>query len=562
MERVAAGLGARALAHPVAGRSSPLAWLLLVALVTSAVPVAAGGRAEKPELRRALDRSADLRVAGQRVDRTGLRALYRQRGFAPIWNPGAGGGERAAALLRVLARAADHGLDPARYHVLAVSPGGQPAAALDRELLLTDALLRYARDVRLGRVRPGTIERDWDIRPPAFDLVAEAAAALESDRFDDWLAGLPPAHPSYRRLAESLIQYRHRVAGHPAITLPPGPVLRPGARDGRIDLLRRRLAVEEQEPPGLSASPVYDAELESVVRRFQARHGLEADGLVGPLTRWALNVPLAVRLQQIELNLERWRWLPRDLGPRYVVVNAAAAMLSMVEASRGLLASRVIVGDPDHPTPVLASEIRALVLNPAWTIPDSIVAAEIVPALQRDPRYLRDRDIVVLDRLATDPHGLSVDWSAVPAQEPLPRLQQRPGPTNPLGRIKFDLPNRFDVYLHDTPSTALFARPVRTRSHGCVRVEQALELAALALAGHELADRQRLEHALATGGTQRVPLARPLPVYFLYWTAFVEDGTLHFREDVYGRDRRLAVALGGAVAPPSPSSVVGCASQR
>jgi murein L,D-transpeptidase YcbB/YkuD len=298
------------------------------------------------------------------------------------------------------------------------------------------------------------------------------------------------------------------------------------------------------------------------VRRFQARHGLEADGLVGSLTRRTLNVPLAVRLQQIELNLERWRWLPRDLGPRYVVVNAAAAMLSMVEASRGVLSSRVIVGDPDHPTPVLASEIRALVLNPAWTIPDSIVAAEIVPALQRDPRYLRDRDIVVLDRLATDPHGLWVDWTAVPAREPLPRLQQRPGPTNPLGRIKFDLPNRFDVYLHDTPSTALFARPVRARSHGCVRIERALELAALALAGHELADRQGLEHALATGGTRRVPLARPLPVYFLYWTAFVEDGTLHFREDVYGRDRRLAVALGAAAPPPSPSSVVGCASQR
>jgi murein L,D-transpeptidase YcbB/YkuD len=563
MERVAADLGARALAHPVAaGRSSPLAWLLLAALIASAAPVAAGGRVEAPELRRALRRSADLRVAGQRVDTARLHALYRRRDFAPIWNPRDGGAERAAALLRVLAQAADHGLDPARYHVLDVSPGGQPASALDRELRLTDALLRYARDVRLGRVRPGAIEHDWDIRPPAFDLVADTAAALESDRFEGWLAALPPGHPGYRRLAERLIQYRHRVAGHPAITVPPGPVLRPGARDGRIDLLRRRLAAEEPERPGLTAGPIYDAELESAVRRFQARHALEADALVGPLTRRALNVPLAVRLQQIELNLERWRWLPRDLGPRYAIVNAAAAMLSMVEASGDVLVSRVIVGDPDHPTPVLASEIRALVLNPAWTIPDSIVAAEIVPALQRDPRYLLDRDIEVLDRLDTDPHGLSVDWSAVPAREPPPRLRQRPGPTNPLGRIKFDLPNRFDVYLHETPSTALFARPVRTRSHGCVRIERALDLATLALAGHELADRPRLAHALATGGTRRVPLARPLPVYFLYWTAFVDDGTLQFREDVYGRDHRLAVALGGAVASPSPSSVVGCASQR
>lgn len=218
-----------------------------------------------------------------------------------------------------------------------------------------------------------------------------------------------------------------------------------------------------------------------------------------------------------------------------------------------MLASRAVVGDPGHPTPVLEAQVRALVLNPAWAIPESIVAEEILPELRRNPQYLVDHDIVVLDRLDTDPCGLSVDWSGLPARGPLPRLQQRPGPTNPLGRIKFDLPNRFDVYLHDSPATALFVQPVRTRSHGCVRVEQAVELATHLLAGQDLGDRDALESALAMGATQWVPVDRPMPVYLLYWTAFVEEGTLHFRDDVYGRDRRLAIALGDAEPPAAPT---------
>jgi murein L,D-transpeptidase YcbB/YkuD len=232
-----------------------------------------------------------------------------------------------------------------------------------------------------------------------------------------------------------------------------------------------------------------------------------------------------------------------------------------------VLASRVVVGDPGHPTPVLEARIRGLVLNPAWTIPESIVAEEILPELRRNPRHLVDHDIVILDRLDTDPYGLAADWSELSARGPLPRLQQRPGPTNPLGRIKFDLPNRFDVYLHDTPATALFVQPVRTRSHGCVRVERAVELAAHLLARQDPGARDAVERAVATGATRWVPVDPAMPVYLLYWTAFVEDDILHFRDDVYGRDRRLAIALGEAEAPAAAplapaASVVGCASRR
>jgi murein L,D-transpeptidase YcbB/YkuD len=542
-----------------------LACLLLVGLAAGPRPVPANEPVGAPELRRILGQSPDLRVAGKRIGTPRLRAFYRLRGFAPAWDPSDGGGERAAALVRVLSQAADHGLDPAAYHLAAVSREAGATPALGRELLLTDALLRYAQDVRIGRVRPKAVEGDWGIPAPRFDAATEAAGALTSDGLGAWLAGLPPGHRDYRRLAEALIRYRSRAAGRGAVWLAPGPVLRPGARDDRVVALRRRLAVEEDAlPPDPPAAGLYDAPLEAAVRRFQARHGLAVDGLVGPLTRRALDVPLAARIRQIELNLERWRWLPRDLGPRSVMVNAAAATLALVEASGVVLASRVVVGDPGHPTPVLAAEIRALVLNPAWTIPESIVAEEILPELRRHPRYLLDHDIVVLDRLDADPHGLAVDWSGLPAGGPLPRLQQRPGPANPLGRIKFDLPNRADVFLHDTPATALFARPVRTRSHGCVRVERAVELATHLLAGQDLGDRDALERALAPGTTRWVPVA-PVPVYLLYWTAFVEDGILHFRDDVYGRDRRLAAALGDAEPPvgarPAPvARAVGCGS--
>jgi murein L,D-transpeptidase YcbB/YkuD len=189
--------------------------------------------------------------------------------------------------------------------------------------------------------------------------------------------------------------------------------------------------------------------------------------------------------------------------------------------------------------------VDAVVLHPRWNVPTSIAVEEILPRLRENRRYLAENDIVVLERRESDPFGLAIDWAAIPADRFPFRLQQQPGPDNPLGRIKLDIPNRFDVYLHDTPTRALFARPVRTASHGCIRVERAADLAV-----HVLEDegqgwtRQRLADALDAGETQRIPLTRPLPVYILYWTAFVEaDGSVQFREDVYGRDRRLAGAL-------------------
>lgn len=527
---------------------------MLYAPITPAAPldsrVPTASLATAVALRQALEHPDGPRVDGESLDVKALKRFYRQRDFAPVWGADDVGIERAALLVEVLARADAHGLSPRDYHLDAIRDREietRDDTAIGRELLLTDAYFRYATHVRAGRLRPEQADQDWGIATPRFDPVSSLTEALrERSSFPAVLASLPPPADGYVRLVGALGRYRTlgaRAVGWPVVS--PGPVLRPGDSSVRIPLLRRRLATEDDL---VSPTPRedYDAALENAVRRFQARHGLDVDGIIGPETLRALTVPASDRIRQIELNLERWRWLPRDLGRRYVTVNAADATLQVMEDGRAVLASRVVVGDLRHPTPVVQTRIDAVILNPPWNVPMSIAVEEILPRLRRRPGYLADNDIVIRDRRETDPFGRAIDWPSVPPDAFPFQLQQQPGPKNPLGRIKFDTPNRFDVYLHDTPIRSLFERMARTASHGCVRVEQARQLAAylLAEAGTSWSPRT-IDEAIATGYTQRISVRRQLPVYLLYWTAFVDaDGAVHFHDDVYGRDRRLAAALG------------------
>jgi murein L,D-transpeptidase YcbB/YkuD len=542
--------------------------LLAAASIAGAV-VAAAPASTSQRIRDLLDRPDGLRIDGQPLDPGALGRFYRPRDFAPAWDAHDGGLDRTALLLRALVTAETHGLDPARYHLDAIrgrqaSSNGRHTGELD--LLLTAAFLGYARDVRTGRLPPGRRDRDWGISAAPFDAVAALARdGREPATLRALLASLPPPAKDYGRLVEALRRYRAVAARDDWPLAPPGAPLRPGDADVRVAAVRARLEAEDDSVSG--AATHFDERLEEAVRRFQARHGLAVDGIVGEATVRALNVPASDRMRQITLNLERWRWLPRSLGPRYITVNAADATLRVVEDDRTVLTSRVVVGDLKHPTPVVQARLDAVVLNPKWNVPASIAAREILPRLRENRRHLAESDIVIMERRESDPFGLAVDWSAVSAEAFPFRLQQQPGPGNPLGRIKFDVPNRFDVYLHDTPTRALFARSVRTASHGCIRVERADELAAHVLAdGTGRWSPQRLEEAIAGGGSPRIPVARPLPVYILYWTAFVgPDGLAQFRDDVYGRDRRLAAALAGERSAPGPDlahAIGGCPASR
>jgi murein L,D-transpeptidase YcbB/YkuD len=531
--------------------ASRLAIGLALACATGLLPAPAPA-AEAPgpdDLRAALEPADGRRVDGYALRPALLRRFYGLREFAPAWGPDGPGAARAGLALAALEQARDHGLDPGEYAAAALRRRREPAGlreAVERELLLTDALLRYAVDVAAGRGRAA--DPEWGIpRPAREEPVRELADAVESGSLAAWIEALPPPHPGYARLVARL-RALHAIAdrgGWPAIPAGAGPAA--GRPDPRPRLLRERLVLEGDLERGAGDAAAVDRAL----RRFQARHGLPPDGAPAGDTLAALNVPVRARIRQVAVNLERWRWLPRGFGARYLVVNAADATLVAMEHGRATLRSRVIVGDELHPTPVLRSQVRAVVFNPPWSVPASIVTEEFLPKLRANPRFLADNAMVLLDRPA-DPYGLAVDWGAVPARKFPWRVQQRPGGGNPLGRIRFATPNRFDVYLHDTPLPELFQRTDRALSHGCVRVEHARELAALVLAGQPAGRPAALAQALATDATRVMAVADPLPVWVLYWTAFVdEEGRLQLRDDVYDRDARVAAALsrgGGSAA--------------
>jgi murein L,D-transpeptidase YcbB/YkuD len=493
----------------------PLRLLPLVALLAAAMPVPpppAFAQSTPLSLRDLLLRQGDLRIDGRTIDRAELVAFYQSRGFAPVW---ADAPDREAKLLHALAGAVEQGLDPASFEI---PRDGEP----ERELLLSDAFLRYARALAQGRASSAHLETDWAFAAPVFD----AGATLEKASSGDpavLLAGLLPREPGYRQLQDALVRYRRIAASGGWAPLDAGAKLARGAAGEATRSLRRRLAAEGYLPPEAVAGD-FDKTVESAVRRFQLHHGIAVDGEVGQATLDALNVSVTARIDQIRANLERWRELPRNWPKTRIEVNAPAATLTAIEAGEAKLVMRTIVGAEEHPTPVLEARMNAILFNPSWRIPASIAKNEILPRSRRDPRYLERNHFIRLG--AT--------------------LQQLPGEGNALGRLKFEMPNIYDVYLHDTPSHPLFNRIGRHLSHGCVRLENPRLLARYVLADRPGWGDAEIDEAITAGETRRVPLAHSRPVYLLYWTAFAAaDGTLDFRDDIYDRDRRLLAALAG-----------------
>ena len=299
---------------------------------------------------------------------------------------------------------------------------------------------------------------------------------------------------------------------------------------------------------------MFDEPLDAAVKRFQHRHGLAADGVVGKQTRQALNVPVAQRIEQLMINMERWRWIPHDLGPRYIVVNIADFSLTMVDEGRVRGTMRVVVGRNYRKTPVFSGTMTYLEFNPFWNVPRRLAVEDILPRVRKDPAYLEREGIRIFSGWSEDAVMLSpseVDWASLNQNYFPIRLQQAPGPKNALGRIKFMFPNPHAVYLHDTPARGLFNRVTRDFSSGCIRVEDPATLAEFVLDGTAGWDRKTITERLGDGEHRIVRLQRPIPVHLLYWTAWADtDGTVFFREDIYGRDAPLMRALREKAAPP------------
>jgi L,D-transpeptidase YcbB len=399
--------------------------------------------------------------------------------------------------------------------------------------------MKYASDLADGLADLAHADPAWQIRPEKFDPAVSLEKALASNTVDASLAELTPAHPQYRALRTVLADYKQKASkgGWPAV--PIALKLTPGQRSPQLHPLATRLAASGDYSgriPAANEPAVYGTELQEAVKRFQRRHGLMDDAVVGPPTVAELNVPLATRIGQLELNLERWRWLPRDLGSRFVLVNIPEYRLEVWESGRVPLTMRVVVGKQDTPTPIFTDEMTYLVFSPYWNVPPDIAKGETLPEALKDPAFLERTNMEVLDA-----SGKPVDPSAIELDDPTQyRFRQRPGEGNSLGLVKFMFPNQYNVYLHDTPADSLFARAARSFSHGCVRVEQPLALAAYVLRDQPEWTRTRIEEAMSAGEERIVKLRGAIPVYLGYWTARVSaDGVMQFRKDIYGIDARL-----------------------
>jgi len=480
-----------------------------------------------------------------------LRRFYYGRDFRPAWVNADGPTPRAGRWLETLRQAHRQGLERDDYHLDEIGRAwnGRDADVLARlDWLLSDAFLHYVSDVRNGRARLRQADVGWHITPALVDPVAVLESLLESNgSIVEGLQALDPPHPGYMRLKQALARYRKIAEAGGWPQLPQGRhSLEPGMTDPAVALLRQRLQASGDLASGEVPEPDrFDHALEAAVRRYQARNGLEVDGVVGRRTRAAMNVPAAERVQQIRLNMERWRWLPRDLGSRYVMVNLAGFLLEAVDHGKVVLDMPVIVGRAFTKTPAFSGKISYLVFNPYWNVPRSIIH-ELVAKEVKEPGYLTAEHIRILrswSRNAEEIDPASIDWRSYLGRRFPYQMRQDPGPGNSLGRLKFMLPNAFDIYLHDTPAHSLFDKPVRTFSHGCIRVQQPVRLGVFVLDDPDW-DEAAVQAVIDTGEHRILSLGQRVPVYIIYMTAWVDvDGTVEFRRDVYGRDRAMAAAL-------------------
>lgn len=481
-------------------------------------------------------------------DRAAVEAFYLARDWAPFWT--APDTPAAAELVAALDAAGDQALPAARYDAPALAALFEPGAAAApaaREAAAMAAWLRFAGDLSAGIVDPVSLDPEYIARKPERPAPGVLLAALDSGPLPQVLAGLEPRDPSYRRMVAEKVRLEELARGEswgPEIA--PGDTLHPGDSDPRVADLRARLArLGYVNATGDTVDPLFDDGLKAAVERFQTDYGLVHDGVVGKNTLAAINAPVATRLAQVTVNLERMRWMPRDLGARYITVNIPDFTARLVEGGAVTWESRVVVGKTHvTETPEFDGTLSYLVVNPTWHIPDSIAIRDYLPKLQRNPMVLKNQGIDLMTRGGTVINPKLVDFTQYTPENFPFRIKQRPSDDNALGQVKFMFPNRFSVYMHDTPHRELFPREVRAFSNGCIRLEKPRELAEVLLAGQVPDPEASYDGWLAAKKERRVDLEHPVQVHIVYRTAWFDDaGTAHYRPDVYGRDAKLFEAM-------------------
>lgn len=499
-----------------------------------------------------IDSGLIVNAATRRV--ADLEKFYQQRDYRPIWVADGAPTRAVVALREILATADRDGLDPDAYDAGEFSPRA-PYGMARFEVAQSAALLRYVSDLRNGRVAPEQVEADLIVEPRPVDALQILMESAGNLNIAAYLAKFVPANPAYRALRGKLLQYRALAAGGGWETQADTGSLARGSTGPAVGKLRRRLHLEDNRLALGAAHDIFDETLHDAVIRFQTRHGLATDGVVGPRTRAALNVTAADRVRQIIVNMERWRWMPDDLGRRHIVVNIAGFELDAVADGQVRHNMRVVVGRLYRRTPLFSGRMTYLEVNPYWHVPPVIAVRDLLPKIRDSIDFLTKGGFRVFDGWGANAHELEprrIEWPQTSPERFPYKLRQEPGPENTLGQVKFMFPNRHNVYLHDTPSRSLFDRPVRTFSSGCIRVERARDLALFVLDGDADWTAETLAAALDETDTRKIVLDEPLPVHITYQTAWVDGaGTAQFRDDVYARDAALARHL---FAPRKPDN--------
>lgn len=458
--------------------------------------------------------------------------LYKLLDFRCIWYCEGEKTKEIEAFERILTQIIHHGLDPKDY---------EPIKELYPELAITDSLLKLAYHLYYGRTKPSELYKGWNIPLKQDRVVQTLANLIREGRLEDMLSELSPKNPQYWFLVEQAKTLKE-LSGFEWKPIKLSKPLRYGDKSPCLEEIKFRLFLLG-DLKEYTSSDIFDKALFDAVKSFQERHGLPESGVIDSKTLEELNISPTERLKQVYINLEKHRWLPEDFK-KAVVVNVPSFELFLVNKDSIELHSKVIVGrnykEDFRPTPLLYSRINSITINPPWYVPRSIAVKDILPKVRKDPSYLRRKDFKVFQNgIEVNPEEM--DWNSLSEKNFPYSLVQSSGPKNALGRIKFNFPNPFDVYLHDTPDVWLFKKTKRAFSSGCIRVEMARELA-LRLLG-EGWSRKRLEDLILQKETISIKLKEPVTIYILYFTAFERKGAIHFREDIYGYDTILSRAF-------------------
>jgi murein L,D-transpeptidase YcbB/YkuD len=540
--------------------------LLALSVLVTPCPTGAQSPTVENTIRLRVEQARQQPTVGVRGTRLlqpqAVARFFEARAFAPAWRlPGS-----AQEMLAAIRNIDRDGLTPADYHLSLITAAldayaktPSTDAAADLQVLIADAAAALIDHVRYGRVRPSSLDKRWNVDPrvgaPALDVALGELA--RASRLDAGIEAQKPAHFIYVGLKQALARMRTVASsgGWPAVTA--GAAIKPGATDPRVAMVRKRLLVTgELATASSGGDAVYDAGVQSAVRNFQAHHRLSDDGVIGKATIDAMNVTAEARVQQLRVNLERARWVVGGLSDTFVLVNLPAFKAYVIRDRKNVWETRTQIGREARQTPAFRADMKYLVLNPDWTVPPTILAQDVLAGMRKGQNTIARKRLTILDQQGRAVDPASIDWQNATPRNFRYTLRQPPGPDNALGRVKFIFPNQHSIFLHDTPSQELFTSDQRTFSSGCIRVERALDLAAVLLERQENWTPARIREVVDSKQSQTVFLSSTLPVLIVYWTVSVgAAGDLRFAKDVYSLDPAVLRALGDTQTGQSPLSV-------